>query len=103
MELRTRLELQELLEELLGSGNVYYQPPESVKMEYPAIRYTKSNIESDYANNKKYLKRKRYEITVMSKRPDDPVIEKLLDLPYCTFDRHYKADNLNHDVLTLYF
>lgn len=101
--MRTRLELQELLEKLLGSDNVYYQSPESVKMEYPAIRYTKSNIESDYANNQKYLKRKRYEITVISKRPDDPVIEKLLDLPYCTFDRHYKADNLNHDVLSLYF
>ena len=34
-----RLDLQALLEDLLGSRNVYYQPPESVKMNYPAIVY----------------------------------------------------------------
>ena len=36
----TRLELQNKLEELLGSRHVYFQPPESVKMEYPAIKYS---------------------------------------------------------------
>jgi hypothetical protein len=31
------------------------------------------------------------------------VIKKLLALPYCEYNRHYVAENLNHDVLTLYF
>ena len=44
--MKTRLELQNKLEELLGFRHVYYQPPESVKMEYPAIRYSKSMIRS---------------------------------------------------------
>ena len=29
--------------------------------------------------------------------------DELLKLPYCSYDRSYKAENLNHDVLTLYF
>ena len=46
--------MQSKLEELLESGNVYYQPPESKKMEYDAIRYSKRNIRSKFANDKRY-------------------------------------------------
>lgn len=99
----TRVELQNKLEELLGSKHVYYQPPESIKMEYPAIVYSKSYIETQFADNKAYSIAKSYEVIVIDKKPDNPVIEKLLALPYCIFDRHYKSDNLNHDVLTIYY
>ena len=98
-----RLDLQGLLEELLESRNVYYQSPESVKMQYPAIRYSKKNIQSSYANNSKYLMRDCYELIVISRKPDDPVIKRLLALPYCSYDRQYIADNLYHDVLTIYY
>lgn len=98
-----RLELQSLLEELLGSRNVYYMPPESVKMQYDAIRYAKQNIRKVHANNGAYSMRDMYEITVIAKLPDHPVIKKLLALPYCSYGRHYVADNLNHDVLTIYY
>lgn len=99
----SRLDLQAKLKELLGTGNVYYQPPESIKMEYPAIKYSKSRIDTSKANNSKYSKNTRYEIIVIAKLPDNVVIDKLLELPYCSFDRHYISDNLHHDVLTLYF
>lgn len=49
----TRIELQSKLEELLGSRQVYYQPPETVKMEYPAIVYSKSNVKTTSANDTK--------------------------------------------------
>ena len=98
-----RLDLQGLLEELLESRNVYYKPPESIKMQYPAIRYSKKNIQSVYANNSKYLMRDCYELIVISRTPDHPVIKKLLALPYCSYDRPYVADNLYHDVLTIYY
>ncbi|NSJ25532.1 hypothetical protein [Blautia glucerasea] len=100
--MKTRLELQSKLEELLGFRHVYYQPPESVKMEYPAIRYSKSMIRSQEANNGTYIENERYEITVIDKKPDNPVIKKLLALPHCGYERQYRADNLNHDVLTIY-
>ena len=97
------LDLQGLLEELLESRNVYYKPPESIKMQYPAIRYSKKKIQSVYANNSKYLMRDCYELIVISRSPDHPVIKKLLALPYCSYDRPYVADNLYHDVLTIYY
>lgn len=99
----SRQELQTKLEELLGSRNVYYQPPESKKMQYDAIRYSKKKMNIKYANNALYTKMNCYEITVIARIPDNPVIDKLLELPYCVFDRHYESDNLNHDVFTLYY
>lgn len=99
----TRLELQSKLEELLGSRNVYYQPPASVQMQYPAIRYSKSKIDSTNANNKKYINRTLYDVIVIDRVPDNPVIEKLLELPCSVHDRRYAADNLNHDVIKLYY
>lgn len=99
----SRLELHNRLEELLGSKNVYYQPPESVKMSYPAIRYSVNRINTKKADGLVYSKNKQYTITVIDRNPDNPVIDKLMDLPYCSFDRHYVSNNLNHDVLTLYY
>ena len=99
----SRLKLQNELEELLGFKHVYYQPPESLKMEYPAIRYSKSRIDVKKAGNQLYSTNNRYEVIVIDKRPDNPVINKLLELPYCSYDRTYKSDNLYHDVLTLYY
>lgn len=99
----SRLELNDELKEMLGSNNVYYQPPESIRMEYDAIRYSRKNLNTKYANDKLYSKMNCYEIIVISKKPNNPVIDKLLEMPYCSFDRHYIADNLNHDVLTLYY
>lgn len=98
-----RLELQTKLEELLGSRNVYYQPPESLKMEYPCIRYSKSNIRVNHADDMKYSKFNRYEIIVIDKRPDNEVVDNILNLPYVSYDRHYTSNNLHHDVLTIYY
>lgn len=99
----TRLELQAKLEELLGSRNVYYQPPEDLKMDYPAIVYSKDDIDRKTANDSMYLRTNRYQVIVISRKPDEPVIDKILALPMCSYDRNYKSDNLNHDALTLYF
>lgn len=99
----SRLELHEALCEILGSRNVYFQPPASVKMQYPAIVYSRSNIENTHADNTVYLQGWCYEIVVIDPNPDSEYVEKISKLPFCSFDRHYTADNLNHDVFTLYF
>ena len=98
-----RLDLQSLLEELLDSRNVYYKPQKKTKMQYPAIRFSKKKIENVHANDSKYLMRDCYELIVISRTPDHPVIKKLLELPYCSYDRPYIAGNLYHDVLTIYY
>lgn len=98
-----RLELHNKLVELFGNNHVYYQPPENIKMEYPCIRYSKSNITSRHADNIKYVNKNRYEIMIIDKHPDNVVIEKILELPLSSYDRHYTSDNLNHDVIILYY
>lgn len=99
----TRIELQTILEEMFESRNVYYQPPENLQMKYPAIRYNKVDNISQYGDNIKYLNRNCYNITVIDNIPDNEVINKILKMPYSSFDRHYTANNLNHDVIKLYF
>ena len=99
----SRLDLQATLETLLGSRNVYFQPPESVKMNYPAIVYGLDNVESTFADDGVYLSHKRYLITVIDKNPDSTIVDKIAVLPACGFNRHYKSENLNHYVFSLYF
>lgn len=99
----SRIQLQEELEKLLDSKNVYYQPPESVKMEFPAIVYSRNDIETNYAGNSTYILTNRYRIIVIDRKPDNPVISKILQLPMCSFESHYASNNLHHDVLSLYY
>lgn len=98
-----RYELQSLLESILGSKSVYYQPPESIKMTYPAIVYERSRIENRHSNNKVYIQNHTYSVTVIDRMPDSDVVEQLSRLPLCRHDRHFVSDNLNHDVFTLYW
>ena len=99
----SRLELQTKLEGLLGSKNVYYQPPPSIQMNYDAIVYSRSKIDNTFANDTVYTQAKAYTVTVIYKRPDSEVVDKVSRLPKCRFDRHFVSDNLHHDVFTLYY
>lgn len=99
----TRLELHETLCTVLGSKHVYFQPPSSVKMVYPAIVYSRNKIENRHANDDIYSQSKSYTITVIDKDPDSEIVERVSMLPYCSFDRHFTSDNLNHDVFTIYY
>lgn len=99
----SRLDLQTFLENLLGSRNVYYQPPESIKMSYPAIVYERDNIRNDFANNFVYMQLHSYQITVIDYDPDSEIVKRVSALPMCSFSRHFVSDNLNHDVFRLYY
>lgn len=98
-----RLELQALLEILLGSRNVYFQPPTTLKMQYPCIIYKRDSINMDHADNAPYKNKTRYQVTVVDMNPDSNIHEKVATLPMSSYDRFYTADNLNHDVYNLFF
>lgn len=98
-----RLELHELLCETLGSRQVYFQPPSSIRMKYPAIIYSRSRIGNEFANDSVYNQTYKYSITVIDEDPDSEIVERVSKLPMCSFDRHYTADNLNHDTFTIYY
>lgn len=100
---RTRDELHELLCEVLGSRNVYYQPPASLRMRYPAIVYHRDDLRAIHADNLPYRIGHVYDLTVIDEDPDSEIVTRVSQLPRCRFDRHYTADELNHDVFTIYY
>lgn len=97
----SRLELQNLLEFILGSRNVYYQPPESIKIKYPAIIYSRNDIDNNFADDIVYMQNHTYQIIVIDANPDSEIVDKISKLPMCRYNRHYTSDNLNHDVFIL--
>lgn len=97
-----RQDLQMILEEIVGD-NVYYQPPENVKLKYPCIIYELDDMGSFNADNSKYNKYKVYSVTYIHRNADSCISDDLFDLPMCNFQRAYTSDNLYHEVFRLYF
>ena len=97
----SRLGLQDLLETLVD--NVYFQPPESLKLNYPCIVYSRSDMDTKFADDIPYAHSKQYQLIVIDKDPDSSIPGKVALLPMCTFDRHYTANNLNHDIFDIYY
>lgn len=100
----SRLELHEELCEVLGSRNVYFNPPESVKMQYDAIRYELGGKDLKHANNKIYKSMNQYDGVIITRNPDTTIPDALLaHFEMCSLGRPYTADNLNHYPFTLYY
>ncbi len=98
-----RLKLHELLCEVLGSRNVYFQPPASLVMQYPCIRYNLYDIDNVAADNLVYLQHTAYQITVIDRDPDSEISKRVSTIPGIRFNRSYQADNLNHTIYILYY
>ncbi len=105
----TRLELHSLLCKILNCPEIgdecraYFQPPESIRMRYPAIEYSLSDIDSSYANDGVYLSQKSYLVIVIDEDPDSALVDAVAKIPTARFSRSYPSDNLNHTAFTLYF
>lgn len=97
-----RLELHELLKDALGSDYVYFQPPEDRVMQYPCIVYERDNASFKSADNFAYAHTQRYQVTLIDSNPDSDVVDKLLEFPMSSFNRHYATSGLNHDVFVIY-
>lgn len=96
--------LQPKLEEILGSRNVYFQPPETLKIKYPAIVYELSAIDTISANDKNYSKNRKYSVTLIDKNPDNKFIDAILDnFEYVSFNSHFTVDNLNHYIFSIFY
>ena len=96
-----RLKLHELLKNVLGSSNVYFQPPETLKLKYPAIIYALDRINTGYADDIPYTTARAYSITVIDKNPDSEIVDRIAALPSFKFNRFFVSDNLNHTVFTI--
>lgn len=72
-------------------------------MVYPAIVYNLNDVYDHKADDLGYLATRGYSVVLIDKNPDSEFVDELMKLPLCTYDRHYFADNLNHDVFTIYY
>ena len=99
-----RLILQSKFEEIPEVKKVYYQPPASIRMVFPCIVYSPGRPSIMHADNKSYLARDMYTVTVIDKNPDSKIPGYLVDeFKYCQMDRSFVSDGLHHTVFTLYF
>lgn len=94
---------QALLESILGSDQVFFQPPDDIVMTYPAIVYNLDFESVSRADNLPYARKLRWIVTLISRDPMDPVRDAIADLPMCSFERAFPADHLNHQVFNLFY
>ena len=100
----SRIDLQNELENILGNRNVYFQPPASVRMKYPCIRYSRNVDHVARANDRIYNTTRCYTVIVIDPDPDSVIPDAILArFPMCSMSNPYTADNLNHFPLTLYY
>lgn len=99
-----RLNLHDEFIQILGTQNVYFQPPASTKLKYPCIIYKIASRDDLKADDIRYRKYVRYEITFICRDPDSEIPDRLLEhFRYISHDRAYPADNLHHDIFTLFY
>ena len=102
-----RAGLDYILEKILTdsgiSANVYFNPPESIKLLYPCIIYKLSDMNTVPANNMPYMQKNFYNVTLIHNDPDNVIKDKILNLPCCRFVNTFISDNLYHYVYKIYY
>lgn len=99
----SRIDLNKKLQDILGSGNVYYNPDASLTLKYPCFLYSLSNTDTFYADGIRYTDYRNYTVTYITRKADDEPLKKMFDsFAFCRFERSYKADGLYHYVFNVY-
>lgn len=98
-----RLQLQQLLSSISGVKKVYFQPPESIRLEFPCIIYKENPGMKRNASNEEYKYDKQYEVVFITNDPDSTVPDVIRKLRYCSFTQKFTSDNLHHFVYRLYY
>lgn len=98
-----KMPLHDILCNVLGSRNCYFEPPTDFEMLYPCIVYNYTNDQDSFADNLHFISYKRYTITIIDSDPDSVIPDRLKQLSYCSSDRNFATEGLNHFVFTLFF
>lgn len=100
--MRAYRDLLHLLRQAVQHDQVYFQPPENLKIVYPAVVFHLSKIEIDRASDVPYKGAREYSVTLITKDPEPDVIDEILKIPYSSLDTTYISDGMNHFVFTVY-
>lgn len=99
-----RIALGNELKALFGSAvNIYFQPPENLRMTYPAVIYERFNINTKYADNCVYGTTTEFHVTIVDSDPDSTLVDKMSNFRTSSFVRQYKSNGLYHDVFKLFY
>lgn len=100
---KSRKNLHDILCRILGSTNCYFSPPASIELKYPCIVYHFSNVDQQFADDRSYRNTRRWTVTIMDKDPESEIPDRMLELPYCSSDRNFVSEGINHFVFTLFY
>lgn len=100
MATNRRKEFDTLLQAILGSKNVYFQPPESVKLKYPCIVYNISKNDPEFADDEVYDLKHRYIVRLIcdSVDYDGPLKDKITKILKVPMTQVYSRDGLYHCI-----
>jgi len=101
--IKSRLAIHKILVDVLGNNNVYFQKPENTSLKYPCIVYKLEDIEEKTASNIKYKRDYAYNVTLIHKDPDNCIVDKIMNLPYTSFLKHFSTQGLHHYVFKIYY
>lgn len=99
--MESRLKLSAKLHDILGSDNVYFQPPPSKKMSFPCIVYERVRINTRFADNDPYYLYDVFQVTFIGIDPDSDIPDKLARLHGSVFERFYINDNKYYYVFRI--
>lgn len=98
-----RITLHSELKALLGNDHVYFQPPENIKIEYPAIIYERRNIDARYSDNRVYNTTSEYNVTIVDSDPDSIIVDKMSKFRTARYIRKYVSNGLYHDIFKIFY
>ncbi len=97
-------ELRKIQEEVNGYHHTYFEPTESVRMKYDAVVYKRNDMNVRRADNKSYLIRDSYLLTVISRNPETFLPRAIQDhFERCAPGRFFVRDNLYHFPFTIFY
>lgn len=90
-----RLRFHNALQAYVGNNiKLYFNPPEDLKLQIPCIRYSLSTFNVRHADDQVHRAVPIYDVTLVTRDVDDPLIEKLVKFPGSRFDRTYRDSSL---------
>lgn len=103
----TIAEIQPILQQKLQKtcSNVYFEPPESVKLKYPCILYYADAPFRNHGNNTTYITRHKFNVTIKDRSALSTLPDRFEEVfgGDCNLDRHFVDGDLHQWSYTLYF
>lgn len=100
-----RMLIRQILTEAIRKSNedykLFYNPTSNTILTYPCILYKRTGIRQRHADNVRYHSHEVYQITIIDKRVETPILPQLLENQYCVYENEFIVDNMHHTILKI--